>query len=127
MDQPRPRIGRKATAVKVEFTDPKRTPYVYFGKDDGLPLGCGICEIPPGSSNVGHDHPDADEVIYVIAGRVRFEFKGESHVLEQGEAIFVPRHAWHQIFNDGPGLAVHTFTFTPAGPENAIRRKYQPE
>ncbi len=126
MTAPRkPLVGRKATAHKVEFTSPPRTPYVYFGLDDGSPMGAGICEIPPGSSNVRHAHPDADEVIYVLQGRLRFVFDDVEHVLEPFEAILVPRDAMHQIFNDGPGPAAHTFTFAPSGPENAIRRMYK--
>ena len=123
--QPKPLVGRKATAVKVEFESPRRTPYVYFGAAEGVSMGAGFCEIPPGSSNVRHAHPDADEVIYVLKGKLRFVFDTEEHLLEPFEAILIPRGAIHQIFNDGPDDAAHTFTFAPSGPEGAIKRMYK--
>jgi quercetin dioxygenase-like cupin family protein len=118
-------IGRTREEDKAAFETPPRTAYYYFGKREGLNLGAGICVIPEGSSNQGHAHDDADEVIYVLRGRLRFVFPEQTEELEPFQAVYIPRGLHHQIFNAGPGEATHTFTFAPAEPADRIRRKYQ--
>jgi quercetin dioxygenase-like cupin family protein len=118
-------VGRPNEQDKADFTTPPRTAYYYFGARENLSMGAGICMIPAGSSNQNHAHEDADEVIYVISGKVRFVFPEETVTLEAPEAVFIPRGLMHQIFNDGALPAVHTFTFTPAEPADRIRRKYK--
>ena len=118
-------IGTEDPKRKVEFEDPARTVYLYFGKAEDASFGAGVCHVPPHSSNERHTHDDADEIIYVITGSLRFVFPDEEHTLSQGEAIYIPIGVEHQIFNPTDEIASHTFTFTPAGPEIAIERKYQ--
>lgn len=118
-------VGRPNEEDKAAFETPPRTAYYYFGAREGVSMGAGICRIPEGSSNQRHAHDDADEVIYVLQGKVRFEFVGESVTLEPFEAVFIPKGLDHQVFNAGKGEAIHTFTFTPAEPADRIRRKYR--
>ena len=125
MNKPNVLIGKKDPNKKVVFDSPSRTVYLYFGKDEGASFGAGICHIPQRSSNVRHAHNDADEIIYVLKGKLRFWFPNEEYVLTAEEAIFIPKNFEHQIFNDTDKIASHSFTFTPPGPETAIRNKYQ--
>ncbi len=125
MNELRATVGRPNEEDKAVFETPPRTAYYYFGAREGLNLGAGICRIPEGSSNQKHAHDDADEVIYVLQGSVRFDFPGESIVLHPFEAVYIPKGLDHQIFNVGPGEAAHTFTFAPAAPADRIRRKYK--
>ncbi len=77
--------------------------------DDGEPL------------HGGEMHPDGDEVLMVISGRIRVQLElpdGEQTVLlVPGQATVVPKGIWHQIFVDQPGQLVHV---TP-GPGGAWR------
>lgn len=118
-------VGRVRDEDKAAFETPPRTAYFYFGAREGLAMGAGICIIPEGSSNQKHAHDDADEVIYVLQGAVRFVFPDENIDLKPFEAVHIPRGLDHQIFNVGKGEAVHTFTFAPAEPADRIRRKYK--
>ena len=118
-------IGKETEAGRVEFEQPRRTVFVYFGKDEGASFGAGICHLPPHSSNQRHAHDNADEIIYVLKGTLRFWFPDQEHILKAPEAIYIPRNVEHQIFNDTDQVATHTFTFTPPGPEIAIRNKYR--
>ncbi len=125
MQKLRATIGRMNDEDKAAFDAPPRTAYYYFGAREGLNLGAGICVIPAGSSNQGHAHDDADEVIYVLQGQLRFVFPEETVELKPFEAVYIPRGLQHQIFNAGKGEATHTFTFAPAAPADRIRRKYK--
>lgn len=120
-----PVVGREKEADAAEFETPPRKAYFYFGTREGLNMGAGICRIPPGSSNQKHAHDDADEVIYVLKGSLRFVFPDEAVELKPFEAVYIPRGLDHQIFNTGNDEAVHTFTFAPAEPADRIRRKYK--
>jgi mannose-6-phosphate isomerase-like protein (cupin superfamily) len=52
-------------------------------------------------------HPDADELLYLLSGRIRVRLEledGDRDVgVEAGQAVAVPRGIWHQIYVDEPG------------------------
>ncbi len=125
MQLTRPLVGRISSADVAAFPSPKRTAYAYFSSKDQVELGAGVCEIPVGSSNQMHTHDSHDEVIYVLAGRVKFVFPEESVVLEPFEAVYIPKGLAHQIFNAGEQVAWHTFTFTSSVPVDNIVKMYR--
>ena len=69
-------------------------------------------------------HPDGDELLYVIDGRMRvqLELSGGDQVVEvdAGHAIVVPRGTWHLIL---PGEPTHIVNITPGpnGPHGRFR------
>lgn len=71
----------------------------------------------------GEMHPDGDELLYLLSGRisVRLELRdGVSDVVvEPGEALVVPRGVWHLISCLEPGDLLH---ITP-GPNGDARPK----
>jgi mannose-6-phosphate isomerase-like protein (cupin superfamily) len=76
---------------------------------DGFTVGAPfLTEEPP---HAGEMHPDADELLYLVSGRVRVRLdleEGESVVeLGAGQALVVPRGVWHRIHIDEPGQLVH--------------------
>ncbi len=120
-------IGRMNETPRGEFMkDPKREIWVYFGTHNGSDtFGAGVCRIPPQSSNEMHAHDEGDEVIYVIKGSMRVIVEGETGVMNQGDGILIRKGQQHQIFNDSKTDEVlHTFTFTPPGPADAIATGY---
>ena len=105
-------IGRMKELPSGEFKTPNREVWVYFGSDQGSSLGAGICKVPPGSNNERHDHPDGDEVIYVIKGTMHIELEGTIHEVHQADGIFIKQGQKHQIFNpSNDEELIHTFTF----------------
>jgi len=50
---------------------------------------------------VWHSHPDTDEAFFVIAGRLRIDFRDSAVTLEQGEMLVVPRGVEHKPFAEG--------------------------
>jgi quercetin dioxygenase-like cupin family protein len=59
----------------------------------------GVTTFPPGAKHELHRHPNAEEVEYIVSGR-GIAFIGEDAVeLGAGEAVFVPRNAYHGFEN----------------------------
>lgn len=55
----------------------------------------------PGHSGEAHRHPNADEVIYLIKGRVEVRAGGETFPLDATDALAIPGGLSHQIHNPG--------------------------
>ncbi|HEV2369050.1 MAG TPA: cupin domain-containing protein [Acidimicrobiales bacterium] len=57
--------------------------------------------------HAGEMHPDADELLYLVSGRmaVRLELPDGTRDVEvrAGQAVIVPIGTWHQIHVDEPG------------------------
>jgi mannose-6-phosphate isomerase-like protein (cupin superfamily) len=89
---------------------------------DGYTVGAPfISEEPP---HRGEVHPDADELLYLVSGRVRVHLElaeGEREVeLGPGQALVVPCGIWHRIQIDEPGRLVH-ITPGPGGDHRPLR------
>lgn len=57
--------------------------------------------ITPGHSGEAHRHANADEVIYLIKGRVKVEVGAETFSLDATDALAIPGGLPHQIHNPG--------------------------
>lgn len=63
-------------------------------------LTIGIATMSENSPHGGEMHPDGDEVLYLISGRVNvvFEEEGFSDVeMTPGEGLIVPQGVWHRV------------------------------
>jgi mannose-6-phosphate isomerase-like protein (cupin superfamily) len=73
----------------------------------------------------GEMHPDADELLFLVSGRVlvRLELPdGEQTVeVKAGQALVVPRGVWHKIMLQEPGQLVH-ITPGPGGEHRPLRQ-----
>ncbi|HEX4492076.1 MAG TPA: cupin domain-containing protein [Acidimicrobiia bacterium] len=76
---------------------------------DGYTVGAPMIVTEP--PHAGEMHPDADELLYLVSGRVRVRLElddGTREVaLNAEQAIVVPRGVWHRIFIEEPGRLVH--------------------
>jgi mannose-6-phosphate isomerase-like protein (cupin superfamily) len=76
---------------------------------DGYTVGAPLLVSEP--PHAGEMHPDADELLYLVSGRVRVSLElddGEKEVhLGPDQALIVPRGIWHRIFIDEPGQLIH--------------------
>lgn len=65
---------------------------------DGMTVG--IVTMDHDAPHRGEVHPDGDEILYVISGRVRVTGESEPEAaieLGPGEACIVPRGEWHLV------------------------------
>jgi quercetin dioxygenase-like cupin family protein len=54
-----------------------------------------------GACNPRHSHPNCDEVLYVLRGRLQHETGGEIVILEAGDTLAIPAGVAHQAVNIG--------------------------
>jgi quercetin dioxygenase-like cupin family protein len=61
--------------------------------------------LAPGKGHDFHKHPDQEEVIYVVAGRVEQWVDREKRILGPGDSAFLPADTVHASFNVGDSNA----------------------
>lgn len=91
-------------AVAMVWDSPGPPPRI-----DGYTVGAPLLLTEP--PHDGERHTDADELLYLVSGRVRVRLEldhGHREVpLEAGRALVVPRGVWHKISIEEPGQLVH--------------------
>lgn len=86
----------------------------------------GVVDLPSGQGHARHNHPGAEEIIFVISG------DGEQMVEDPqgnpvtvkvgaGTTVFVPESRFHSTLNTGSGPMQLFVVYSPAGPELALR------
>lgn len=105
-------LSRKLEASKVpERPDP---PVPVEG------MTFGVATMAENSPHGGEMHPDGDEVLYLISGRVRVVFldsTAEDVEMLPGDGLVVPKGVWHRVDIVEPCQIVY---LTP-GPNNQFR------
>ena len=59
-------------------------------------LTFGRVTIHAGMSNPRHRHPNCDEILHVLSGRLEHSLGDELFVMEAGDTISIPEGIWHQ-------------------------------
>ncbi|HLV36791.1 MAG TPA: cupin domain-containing protein [Spirillospora sp.] len=75
----------------------------YLGKAVGGAQQHSLAQItlPPGHASRKHYHPVVEESYLILSGEGRMVIGHEEQRVRPGDAIAVPVHAIHQIFNTG--------------------------
>ena len=85
---------------------------------DGITFG--VATMAENSPHGGERHPDGDEILYLIAGRVRVVFLDSDDAdieMAPGDGLVVPQGIWHRVDILEPSQIVYA---TP-GPNNEFR------
>ncbi len=76
----------------------------------------------PGGGHERHNHPGAEEIIYVVSG------EGEQMVDDQppvkigpGACVFIPDGVYHSTLNTGSETMRMIIVYSPAGSERLLR------
>lgn len=69
--------------------------------DNSDTLTVGKCFIDPGQQNPVHHHPNCDEVLHVIKGRIRHRVGDEYVEMTAGDTISIPKGSIHNATNIG--------------------------
>lgn len=56
--------------------------------------------LPPGGATQRHYHKVSEEFYFILEGTGLMELNGETKTVAPGDAILIPRTAWHQITAD---------------------------
>ena len=86
----------------------------------------GVVDLPPGQGHSRHNHPGAEEIIFVISGngeQMVEDEHGNPHVRQVGPGctIFVPDSRYHSTLNTGDQPMQLFVVYSPAGPELGLR------
>jgi oxalate decarboxylase/phosphoglucose isomerase-like protein (cupin superfamily) len=93
------------------------TPYEIKGASSSL----GEVIVNPGKGHARHNHPGADEVIYVISGEAKqMVDDGEPFAIKEGDSVYIPKGAWHSTYNTTWRPLRLIVTYTPGGEEKAL-------
>lgn len=77
-------------------------------------LTTGKCILDPGEANGRHWHPNCDEVLAVISGRIIHTWNDEEFPMEEGDVISIPQGVVHSARNTGNTPAELSITFSSA-------------
>ena len=87
----------------------------------GAGLTFGQVILMPGKGHDRHNHPDAEEILYVLSGR------GEQMVADEepfpvvpGDTVYVPQGVYHSTVNTGWEPLTLLALYNPAGAERAL-------
>jgi oxalate decarboxylase/phosphoglucose isomerase-like protein (cupin superfamily) len=75
----------------------------------------------PGQGHERHNHPDADEILYILAGTgEQMVDDADTFPVRPGQAVWIPREAFHSTVNTGWEPLVLLAIYAPAGAEEAL-------
>jgi mannose-6-phosphate isomerase-like protein (cupin superfamily) len=98
-------VGMNIKTGRACFVEPSPGPP---NRIEGFTVGA---QAVGNSPHAGEMHPDADELLYLVSGRiqVRLELEGGDQEVEvgPGQALVVPRGVWHLISLKEPGQLVN--------------------
>jgi quercetin dioxygenase-like cupin family protein len=64
-----------------------------------------LAEFQPGQASPWHNHPGAQEILYVLEGNVTAEVEGRAAAaMKAGEVILIPADVPHSVRNDGTSV-----------------------
>ena len=86
----------------------------------------GVVDLPPGQGHTRHNHPGAEEIIFVISGQGQQMVEdpdGNPQVVDVGPGctIYVPESRFHSTLNTGTERMQLFVVYSPAGPELVLR------
>ena len=85
-----------------------------------------VVTVPPGQGHARHNHPGAEEIIYILEGQgeqMVEDEAGQPHVeqVRPGCCVFIPESRFHSTLNTGAADMRIFVVYAPAGPEEALR------
>lgn len=86
----------------------------------------GVVDVKPGEGHARHNHPGAEEIIFVVAGTGEQMVEDEAgrpitRAVGPGCTIYVPESRFHATLNTGTGPMRLFVVYSPAGPERVLR------
>ena len=97
-------------------------PLVATANTDGPAMSLLQVVLLPGRGHERHNHPDADEILYILSGQGdQMVDDGRPFPVSAGQAVFIPTGAWHSTINTGWEPLTLLAIYAPAGAEEALR------
>ena len=86
----------------------------------------GVVTLPAGEGHLRHNHPDAEEIIFVISGNGEQMVEDEAgnpvtRTVGSGCTVYVPEGRFHSTLNTSDDVMTLFVVYSPAGPEKLLR------
>ena len=82
----------------------------------------GMVVLAPGKGHERHNHPGAEEIIYVLSGEGQQMIDDQPPItVRAGASIFVPADVYHSTLNTSWEPMRLLVVYSPAGPERLLR------
>jgi oxalate decarboxylase/phosphoglucose isomerase-like protein (cupin superfamily) len=76
----------------------------------------------PGQGHERHNHPDADEILYILSGEgEQMVDDAQTFPVRAGQAVWIPKEAFHSTTNTGWEPLILLAIYAPAGAEQVLK------
>ena len=76
----------------------------------------------PGQGHERHNHPDADEILYILSGEgEQMVDDSQTFPVRAGQAVWIPKEAFHSTVNTGWEPLILLAIYAPAGAEQVLK------
>ena len=97
-------------------------PLVATENTDGPAMSLMHVVLLPGEGHERHNHPGSDEILYILSGRgEQMVDDSDTFPVGPGQAVFIPKVAYHSTVNTGWEPLVLLAIYAPAGAEEALK------
>jgi quercetin dioxygenase-like cupin family protein len=107
-------VVRAAGNKVIEYPWGRLTWYVSRELKNSDTMTVGEAVIKPGESNPRHFHPNCDEVLHVLRGRILHTMGDKSLEMQVGDTVSIPAGVHHNAKNIGTEEAVLSISFSSA-------------
>jgi len=80
----------------------------------------GIVQLEPGKGHDRHDHPESEEILYVVSGRGEQTVDDETREIAAGDMVYIPAGVPHSTINTSWQPLVLVAAYGPPGPEDVL-------
>lgn len=104
-----------------------RTTFTVSPEINGaVAISAAVAVLAPGMGHARHNHPEAEEVIHVLAGTGEQMVEDEQGrpvvtAVGPGDTVYVPRGRFHATLNRGSVPMRIFVAFSPSGSQDALR------
>ncbi|MFB6173083.1 MAG: cupin domain-containing protein [Halobacteriales archaeon] len=84
-------------------------------------MSCGVVTLDPGKGHERHNHPESEEMLYVVRGEGEQEIADETREIAAGDMLYIPEGVYHGTVNTGWEPLVLLAVYAPPGPERQLR------
>jgi oxalate decarboxylase/phosphoglucose isomerase-like protein (cupin superfamily) len=97
-------------------------PLVAGENTDGTAVSMMHVILLPGKGHDRHNHPDSDEILYILAGAGdQMVDDGSPQRVSAGDSVFIPKGAFHSTINTSYEPMVILAIYAPAGAEDVLK------
>lgn len=107
-------VVRAADNKVIEYPWGRLTWYVSRELKNSDTMTTGEAVIKPGEANPRHFHPNCDEVLHVLRGRILHTMGDKSLEMQAGDTVSIPAGVHHNAKNIGTEEAVLSISFSSA-------------